>query len=73
MQGCALEKFVAPLTRGDGVCHQNKCCGLGVRHSGRANDCFSGAAWQNNNARATVPESFGGELLILANLPALLH
>ena len=57
---------------GDGVGDEDQRGRAGAGHGGRADDRLAGAAGQHDDAGAAVPEAVDGELLVVAQLPAVL-
>ena len=59
------------MAAGDGIGDQDERGGFGLGHRSRADDGFTGAARQYDDAGAAGPEGFGGVLLVVTQLPAV--
>ena len=67
----AAKEFIAPLTRADGVCHQNQSGGLGAIHGESTDKGFTGTTGEHNHTGTAVPETICSFCLIGAFLPII--
>ena len=68
----ALEQLVPPLAGGHRVGDEDQRGRAGLGHRGRADDRLAGAARQDHDAGAAVPEAVDGLLLVRPHVPAVL-